>query len=119
MNSSDETKGVEGTVIQLTRLPALGDRRAKYKVLLDGQSAGSIRDCEVQDFPVAPGSHCLQLRAAWAKSGQLSFEVPPNKIAAFECRTLITPFNAFVMLLKSPWAPWMDLCMVETDKTTH
>lgn len=73
--------------IQLTREQAgWVDRARKYKVLIDGNEVGTIRDGQTCKFDVVAGEHRLGLRIDWARSPEIMVAVGDGQVASFWCR---------------------------------
>lgn len=63
----------------------LRDRARRYKVFVDGDLCGLIAIGQHFNFPVAAGSHDVQIRIDWCSSPTVRVEVPPSGVAALEC----------------------------------
>lgn len=72
--------------VTIVRGTAYVDRLRAYKVMVDGNEVGRIKNGETQSFPVAAGSHTLQLKIDWASSPDVGFDVAPGGEATFACR---------------------------------
>lgn len=62
------------------------DRLRTYRVFIDNQKVGKIREGESQSFPVRPGEHELQLKVDWATSEKRQFNIGDNDRASFVCK---------------------------------
>jgi predicted amidohydrolase YtcJ len=70
------------------------DRMRAYKVTIDGQEAGRIRNGQTETFQVAPGQHVVQLAVDWARSEPWGVMLAPGQDAYLECHTR----NPFTLL---------------------
>jgi hypothetical protein len=87
-------------IIRINRQAAYWrDTLRAYKVVVDGEEVGRIRDGETLDFVVPPGSHRLRLKIDWTGSKELTFLVRHGEIRSFSS----SPFQglAIVTLLRS------------------
>jgi hypothetical protein len=82
----------QGT-IQLERSTAYTDKLRAYKVTVDGTEVGTIKQGTTESFPVAPGSHDVQLKLDWAYSPILTVDVPPGGTVRLQCRPRPNPFT--------------------------
>lgn len=61
--------------IDVERIEGLRDRARAYKVMIDGQEAGTVRHGQQESFQVTPGTHEVFLKIDWCRSPKLSVEV--------------------------------------------
>lgn len=61
------------------------DRFAPYKVILDDQVIGSVKNGEVVTFPIRPGPHRLRVKVFGKGSSELSVTVGDEGSPTFEC----------------------------------
>ena len=66
--------------IHRTHVP-MRDRLRPYKVIVDGERSGTIRDNHVEDFDVAPGEHRVQLKIDWSGSPIVQVSVESGNTA--------------------------------------
>jgi hypothetical protein len=66
--------------IHRTHVP-MRDRLRPYKVMIDGERSGSVRDNHTEDFEVAPGEHNVQLKIDWSGSAKVQLNVESGAIA--------------------------------------
>ena len=76
---------MDGATLRLFRRSTYRDRVRAYKVILDGEKIGDIRNGEEETFPIAPGRHVLKLKIDWAGSPEMTFDVATGETASFEC----------------------------------
>lgn len=91
----------EGAIV-LSRASAYADRVRAYKVMLDGQHVGEIRNGETQRFPVAAGTHALHLKVDWTTSQPVAFDVAPGGTVRFSCSPKGNALTAMVFALFTP-----------------
>ena len=82
----------QGT-IQLERGTASTDKLRAYKVLVDGAEVGTIKQGTTESFPVAPGTHDVQLKIDWALSPIVTVDVPAGGTVRLTCRPKANPFT--------------------------
>jgi hypothetical protein len=72
--------------IEITRgIQKWPDRLRAYKVVIDGQVAGALRQGNTISIPVEPGSHEVWIRIDWCRSPAVSLRLDPGKTARLEC----------------------------------
>ncbi len=59
--------------LQLTRDSGFADLLRAYKVLIDGEDVGVIRNGQCREFEVSAGSHALEVRIDWCTTGEQQF----------------------------------------------
>ena len=81
------------STIELQRGSAYTDRVRAYKVLVDGQEVGTIKNGKTETFNVAPGRHDVMLKIDWATSPTLTVDAPPGGTVRLTCRPKANPFT--------------------------
>jgi hypothetical protein len=71
-------------MIRLKRDSGFTDRLRAYKVILNGNAIGEIKNGEEREFNVASGRHQLYLKIDWCRSNIIDFETHGN-LVEFEC----------------------------------
>jgi hypothetical protein len=61
------------------------DRRAGYRVIVDGRQRVAIGDDETVQIPVTPGVHAVRVERGWRGSKELKVEIAHGQILRFEC----------------------------------
>ena len=84
--------------VTITRGTAYVDRARAYKIMLDGQEVGRIKNNTTETISVPAGSHELFLKVDWASSPVQSFDVTPGGEVRFVCHPTA---NAFFALIQS------------------
>ena len=78
------------TVILKRETVAIAElRRKPFRVILDGDPAGSIDRNQTVELPVEPGPHTLQVRAGRYSSGTQSFDAADGTNVRFRCNGAI------------------------------
>jgi hypothetical protein len=86
MMAEDVPRSDEGA-IEIRREHRLWlDRLRAYRVLIDGEEVGAVRDGGTCRVPVSPGLHGVELRVDWARSEPTVVEVPRGQVVTLECR---------------------------------
>ena len=67
------------SVIRVRRLPGYKDRLRSYSVHIDGVSHGKLKDNETLEFPLAPGTHTVQIRISWTGSRMVTVDLQPGE----------------------------------------
>jgi hypothetical protein len=61
------------------------DRARPYKVIIDGQRAGTVGHGQQQSFEVVPGAHEVFLKLDWCRSPKLTVDVASGERAKVNC----------------------------------
>jgi hypothetical protein len=75
-----------GTTLTLRRLPAYRDALRAYRVVVDGERIGKIRDSETVTLEIAEGAHELWLTVDWVRSRAIDFKVIRGENRDFVCQ---------------------------------
>jgi hypothetical protein len=73
--------------LTIRRDSGYADRLRAYKVVLDGQRIGEIRNGETKEFSIGPGKHALLLKIDWCGSETVEFAVDPEEKPAFQVKS--------------------------------
>jgi hypothetical protein len=73
-----------------------------YKVLVDGQEIGTIKNGTTTSFDVAPGHHEIQLKIEITQSPPLEIDVPAGGTVPLTCGPRANPFTALLYTLFRP-----------------
>lgn len=91
------TSAMSGT-LQIVRRSQLTDLVWPYDVVLDGVSAGAIRNGQTVQIPVTPGAHTLQIRSLHVvnrhlglASPSIAVEISDDQTAGYVCQP--SPFS--------------------------
>lgn len=76
----------EGATIRLHRHRRYRDKLRNYKVVIDGEERGVIRDGGELTFEVTPGEHEIQVRVDWIASTAITVKVPAGDDVSVICR---------------------------------
>jgi hypothetical protein len=74
-------------LLKIVRDSGYADRLRAYKVIVDGKTAGEIRDGETKDFPVSAGQHNLSLKIDWCGSQTIQFTVANGDALTFDAKS--------------------------------
>lgn len=77
----------------LNRTKGYVDAARAYKILIDGQEAGRIKQGREVRLPVSPGQHQLQVKVDWAVSPPEVFDVGAGQAVRFTCRPNAKPWS--------------------------
>jgi hypothetical protein len=61
------------------------DRARAYKLLVDGEERGTIKQGEGVEVEVQPGAHRVQMKIDWARSPELTVDLGEGDRAEFFC----------------------------------
>jgi len=70
--------------IMIKRKTAAGDSFRKYKIYIDNQLVGAVRENETQIFDIPAGEHQIYTRIDFFKSPVHKFEINDNEEKTFE-----------------------------------
>ena len=85
-------------MIKLKRDSGWADRARAYKVILDGNDIGAIKNGEEISFEVSDGNHELSLKIDWCRSNSIIFDVSGNT-ATFKCGNSLRGWKMFMSLI--------------------
>ena len=75
------------------------DRLRAYKVIIDDQPVGQLRNGQDFNREVSPGSHRLQIKIDWTGSEELHVTVQPGETASFICEPAGSSWSGLFDLL--------------------
>lgn len=81
--------------IHLARDSGFADYTRQYKVVVDGEEKGQIKNGGTFECEIAPGRHTLELKVDWCGSNILKFEVADNEKAYFDCGSNLRGWKIF------------------------
>ena len=90
-------------MISIKRDSGFADKTRAYKVILDGEEVGKIKDGQKIKIDIAPGGHKLYIKIDWCQSNIVEFEMNEN-IIEFECGSnlrgpkLLLPFIILIYI---------------------
>lgn|SRR3989338_2972024 len=99
-------------MIRIKRDTGYADRLRAYKVVLDGNVIGEIRNGQQVEFDVESGKHMLNLKIDWCRSNIVEFEIKQDSVQ-FECGSNLRGFKIllaifYVILLRSKYI-WLKM----------
>jgi hypothetical protein len=68
------------TKIILSRRSEWMSRARVFRVFIDGEEKGQIRNGSTEEYPVDPGKHQIYCQVAWYKSMPFSIDLGPGEI---------------------------------------
>lgn len=93
---------VQAGGLSLFREPlAWTDRFRPYRVEIDGQAVGKLKQGNSFDLQLAPGLHTVQLKVDWTGSPVYSFVVDPGRTTHLACRGDVKPTHALFKMAES------------------
>ena len=81
--------------ILISRKREFADYLRRYKVIIDGQEKGRIKNGASFECPLAPGRHSLELKIDWCGSETLEFDLTTNQTVRFECGSNLRGWKIF------------------------
>lgn len=69
----------------ITRDSGFADFVRKYKVVLDGEEIGVLKNGGTFGCTIASGKHALQLKVDWCGSDMVEFNAVPGEQVQFQC----------------------------------
>lgn len=91
----ETTAGGSGSArLVITRRPNFVAKVRAFKVLIDGEEVGTLREGAPFTHEMTPGRHELQLKLDWGKSPIEEFEVRAGQELRYWCRTNGNPLSA-------------------------
>ncbi len=80
------------------------DKSRSYKIEVDGQLAGEVRDGQDTRLALSPGTHSIRIKIDWSGSTPILFSVGPGTTASFWCEPAGSAgWAALDLLLRRPW----------------
>ena len=98
-------------LLRIARDSGYADHFRAYKVVVDGETAGEIRDGETKEFSISGGRHNLTLRIDWCGSKTIEFAVVEGEIVTFDARSNLRGPKLFATLWHAlfAWSSWIIL----------
>lgn len=84
--------------LTITRDKGYADRLRAYKVVLNGERIGEIRNGETKEFSICPGKHTLSLKIDWCGSDTAEFAVDREEKLAFQVKSNLRGKPGFLSL---------------------
>jgi hypothetical protein len=86
-------------LLRIVRDSGYADRLRAYKVIVDGKTAGEIRNGEAKEIPISGGQHDLSLKIDWCGSKTIQFTVADGDVLTFDAKSNLRGPK----LLAAPW----------------
>jgi len=80
------------------------DKLRKWRILIDGQEVGQMRERGTFQYEIPSGRHELTMKVDWASSETLRFEIAPGEEVGFVCRS-----GRRFPLWRIRWNRWIEL----------
>ena len=78
---------VPSATLRVIREPSpVRDRLRSYRVLIDGEAVGRVRNGETADYPVSAGRHEVRLTVGIGRSPSTVVDVPSGGTVLVRCR---------------------------------
>ncbi len=94
-------------LLRVRRLTQFADMTRRYRIDVDGQPRGVIRQRRSVEIPLEPGTHELIMRLDWFSSPAVDFHVRAGEMYTFDCwanirgwRIWLSGFFAFYYLVR-------------------
>ena len=99
-------------MIKIKRDSGYADRLRAYKVVLDGNVVGEVKNGQQIEFDASQGKHELFLKIDWGRSNVVEFESDGSSDIEFECgsnlRGLKIPLSiVYATILRSKYI-WLN-----------
>lgn len=75
------------------------NRARTFKVLIDGQKAGTIKNDSAEEFLVEPGEHTIRCTIDWCSSPETTIHLGPNEIAYLQVKSGLKYYWPLFILL--------------------
>ena len=108
------TENLWGFVLALLRIvrdSGYADRLRAYKVVVDGDTTGEIRNGETKEFPISGGQHNLALKIDWCGSKTIQFAVVEGDVVTFEAKSNLRGPKLLAAMWHAlfAWSSWIIL----------
>lgn len=70
--------------IKIQRTSELNNRLRDFRIYVDGEKIGTIKDGETKDFVVSSGQHSIAAKIDWCSSPEVSFNIKDTDTKAFK-----------------------------------
>ena len=97
-------------MITINRDSGYVDRIRAYKVVLDGNVVGKIKNGQQIKLDVAPGNHQIYLKIDWCRSNTVEFEIDED-IIDFECGSSLRGSKF--------WIPFVELIYIISKRNQY
>lgn len=81
--------------ILLSRDSGFTDYVRRYKVMIDGEETGQIKNGGTFECQISCGQHSLQLKVDWCSSNTVEFDAAENETVIFECGSNLRGWKLF------------------------
>ena len=97
--------------LKIVRDAGYADRLRAYKVVIDGKTAGEIRNGETKEFAVSAGQHNVLLKIDWCGSKTVAFAVAEADVITFSAKSNLRGLRllAAIWYALFGWNSWIIL----------
>jgi hypothetical protein len=98
-------------LLEIVRDSGYADALRAYKVIVDGNTSGEIRDGETKKFPVSSGQHDLSLKIDWCGSRTIRFTIADGEVRTFDAKSNLRGPKVLAPLWYAlfAWGSWIVL----------
>lgn len=86
--------------IVVRRPKAWQDKLRAYKIVIDGEGVGTIREGEEKRFAVSPGNHILRLTIDWKGSREFEVSAAEDMPVLFEASPIKQPMPSVGAIIR-------------------
>lgn len=88
------------TKIVLNRKSEVLNRARAFKVFIDGEEKGMIKNGGAEEYPVSPGTHSVQCKVRWYSSPAITLNVQEGETKVLKVQAAMKYFMiAYVLLI--------------------
>ena len=73
------------TSLKINRMDDTAAKFRKYKIIVDGENKGTIKNGKIVEIPIQPGDHELYLKIDWGRSNKIAFKIADGEQVQFRC----------------------------------
>jgi len=105
-------------LLNIVRDWGYADRLRAYKVIVDGKTAGEIRNGETKEFPISSGQHELSLKIDWCGSKTIRFTVADGDVLTFDAKSNLRGPRVLALAWYALFA-WSSYLHIEQRQSTQ
>lgn len=88
------------TKIVLNRKSEVLNRARAFKVFIDGEEKGAIKNGGAEEYPVSPGTHTVQCKIRWYSSPEMTVNLQEGETKVLKVQAAMKYFMvAYILLL--------------------
>ncbi len=98
-------------LLRIVRDSGYADRLRADKVVVDGKTAGDIRNGEIKEFPISDGQHFVSLKIDWCGSKTIQFTIAEGGVITFDAKSNLRGPKLLAALWHAlfAWSSWIIL----------